>query len=120
MSLTAPNAGEVRERMDRVMDELESGEFNDMKYLEEEPNPDWVTAEEIYWNEKTRLLFTNAEVERLDRYRRRMPNVFFGAEKRYFGENWDTRFVNITVVVFSLVIGFVLSIARVRHMVNRN
>jgi len=43
------------------------------------------TAEQLYVNQKISDLIANAEMEQNDYRRGGKPNVFFGAEKRYFG-----------------------------------
>ncbi|QQL44016.1 ATP-binding cassette domain-containing protein [Sulfuriroseicoccus oceanibius] len=120
MGLAAQEPDEVRDRIEDVLVDLRNGTFDDLAYLDEEFDESWTEASDLYWNEKTRLLFTNAEVERLDIYREKMPNVFFGSKKLYLGQKWDTRWVNLLVVGVSLLGGFLFSVARVRYMVNRN
>jgi len=53
-----------------------------------------VTAEQIYVNQKVSDLISNAEMEQSDYRRGNRPNVFFGAQKQYFG-------VKISVFVFN-------------------
>src|SRR5213596_4150537 len=53
-----------------------------------------VTAEQIYVNQKVSDLISNAEMEQSDYRRGNRPNVFFGAQKGYFG-------VKIGVFVFN-------------------
>ena len=44
-----------------------------------------ITAEQIYVNQKVSDLISNAEMEQSDYRRGNRPNVFFGAEKHFFG-----------------------------------
>ena len=44
-----------------------------------------ITAEQLYVNQKISDLIANAEMEQSDYRRGGKPNVFFGAQKRYFG-----------------------------------
>ena len=56
-----------------------------------------VTAEQIYVNQKVSDLISNAEMEQSDYRRGDRPNVFFGAQKHYFG-------VRIGVFVFNTIV----------------
>jgi ABC-type multidrug transport system ATPase subunit len=56
-----------------------------------------VTAETLYSNQKVSDLISNAEMEQNDYRRGGKPNVFFGAEKRYFG-------IAIGVFVFNTIV----------------
>jgi ABC-type multidrug transport system ATPase subunit len=56
-----------------------------------------VTAEQIYVNQKVSDLISNAEMEQSDYRRGNRPNVFFGAQKNYFG-------VKIGVFVFNTLV----------------
>jgi ABC-type multidrug transport system permease subunit len=56
-----------------------------------------VTAEQIYVNQKVSDLISNAEMEQSDYRRGDRPNVFFGAQKHYFG-------VKISVFVFNTIV----------------
>src|SRR3989475_1185486 len=55
-----------------------------------------ITAEQIYVNQKVSDLISNAEMEQSDYRRGNRPNVFFGAEKRFFG-------IKIGVFVFNTI-----------------
>ena len=56
-----------------------------------------VTAEQIYVNQKVADLISNAEMEQSDYRRGSRPNVFFGAQKRFFG-------IKISVFVFNTIV----------------
>jgi ABC-type multidrug transport system ATPase subunit len=56
-----------------------------------------VTAEQVYTNQKVSDLISNAEMEQSDYRRGNRPNVFFGAQKRFFG-------INVSVFVFNTII----------------
>jgi ABC-type multidrug transport system ATPase subunit len=60
-----------------------------------------VTAEQIYVNQKVADLISNAEMEQSDYRRGNRPNVFFGAEKRYFGIKIGAFVFNTTVLMAS-------------------
>jgi hypothetical protein len=60
-----------------------------------------VTAEQIYINQKVSDLIANAEMDQSDYRRGNKPNVFFGAEKRYFGIKFGVFFFNTAVLVLS-------------------
>jgi len=68
-----------------------------------------VTAEQLYLNQKVSDLISNAEMEQSDYRRGSRPNVFFGAEKSYFGVKatvflWNT----LVLIASSLGLLFVL------------
>ncbi len=56
-----------------------------------------VTAEQVYTNQKVSDLISNAEMEQSDYRRGSQPNVFFGAQKRFFG-------INVSVFVFNTIV----------------
>jgi hypothetical protein len=60
-----------------------------------------VTAEQLYVNQKVSDLISNAEMEQSDYRRGSRPNVFFGAEKRYFGVTANVFFWNTLVLLGS-------------------
>jgi hypothetical protein len=60
-----------------------------------------VTAEQLYVNQKVSDLISNAEMEQSDYRRGSHPNVFFGAEKRYFGIKANAFFWNTLVLMGS-------------------
>ncbi len=73
-----------------------------------------ITAEQIYVNQKVSDLISNAEMEQSDYRRGNRPNVFFGAQKHYFG-------INIGVFVFNttLLIGSALGLLALLHWILR-
>ncbi len=60
-----------------------------------------ITAEQIYVNQKVSDLISNAEMEQSDYRRGNRPNVFFGAQKRYFGIKVGVFAFNTTVLIIS-------------------
>ncbi len=62
-----------------------------------------VTAEQIYVNQKVSDLISNAEMEQSDYRRGNQPNVFFGAQKRYFGIKIGAFVFNTTVLIGSML-----------------
>src|SRR5438094_7258981 len=60
-----------------------------------------ITAEQIYVNQKVTDLISNAEMEQSDYRRGNRPNVFFGAQKRYFGIKVGVLAFNTTVLIMS-------------------
>jgi ABC-type multidrug transport system ATPase subunit len=62
-----------------------------------------VTAEQIYVNQKVSDLISNAEMEQSDYRRGNRPNVFFGAQKRYFGIRFSAFVFNTTVLIGSML-----------------
>ena len=60
-----------------------------------------VTAEQIYGNQKVSDLMSNAEMDQSDYRRGNKPNVFFGAQKRYFGIKFGVFFFNTSVLILS-------------------
>jgi hypothetical protein len=60
-----------------------------------------VTAEQIYVNQKVSDLMANAEMDQSDYRRGNKPNVFFGAQKRYFGIKFGVFFFNTSVLILS-------------------
>jgi len=60
-----------------------------------------VTAEQIYVNQKVSDLISNAEMEQSDYRRGNRPNVFFGAQKTYFGIKIGAFVFNTTVLIGS-------------------
>jgi hypothetical protein len=73
-----------------------------------------VTAEQLYVNQKVSDLISNAEMEQSDYRRGSRPNVFFGAEKRYFG-------VRTTVFVWNtlVLVGSTLGLLTLLHWILR-
>jgi hypothetical protein len=60
-----------------------------------------ITAEQIYLNQKVSDLMSNAEMDQSDYRRGNKPNVFFGAQKRYFGIKFGVFFFNTAVLILS-------------------
>ena len=60
-----------------------------------------ITAEQIYVNQKVSDLIANAEMDQNDYRRGNKPNVFFGAQKRYFGINFSVFFFDTGVLILS-------------------
>jgi hypothetical protein len=60
-----------------------------------------VTAEQLYVNQKISDLTANAEMEQDDYRRGGKPNVFFGAQKRYFGQAVSVLTFNSAVLLAS-------------------
>jgi len=60
-----------------------------------------ITAEQIYVNQKVSDLMSNAEMDQSDYRRGNKPNVFFGAQKRYFGIKFGVFFFNTAVLLLS-------------------
>ena len=93
--------------------DFEAGTLDPSKYARRLRNEDGVRARDVYWNEKTRLLYEKAEIERTDNRRNQMPNVFFGAKKMYFQSEWGTLGVNLVVLIGFILIGFAACVIRV-------
>jgi hypothetical protein len=81
-----------------------------------------VTAERLYENQKISDLTANAEMEQNDYRRGGKPNVFFGAQKRYFGESISVFTFNSGVLVASslFLLALLHSILRRQLKVRRN
>ena len=60
-----------------------------------------ITAEQIYVNQKVSDLISNAEMEQSDYRRGNRPNVFFGAQKQYFGIKVGVFAFNTAVLIVS-------------------
>ena len=60
-----------------------------------------ITAEQLYVNQKISDLIGNAEMEQSDYRRGGKPNVFFGAEKRYFNKSISVFTYNTAVLLIS-------------------
>jgi hypothetical protein len=73
-----------------------------------------VTAEQIYVNQKVADLMSNAEMEQNDYRRGNKPNVFFGAEKRYFGIKLGVFTFN-TVVLLASTLGLLVLLHWILH-----
>ena len=81
-----------------------------------------VTAEQLYVNQKISDLISNAEMEQNDYRRGGKPNVFFGADKRYFGVKVGVFWFNTAVLVGSALglLGLLHWILRRQLEVRRN
>ena len=73
--------------------------YEDFLPDEGEPEDELVSIIDVYENQKIRDLVTKAEMEREDKYRKVKPNVFFGLEKRYFGNTVRTLTANAVVLL---------------------
>jgi len=73
-----------------------------------------VTAEQLFVNQKVSDLIANAEMEQSDYRRGGKPNVFFGAQKRYFGST-----VNVFVFNTGVLIGSSLCLLLLLHWILR-
>jgi hypothetical protein len=73
-----------------------------------------ITAEQLYLNQKISDLIGNAEMEQSDYRRGGKPNVFFGAQKRYFG-------AQVSVFVFNtlVLVGSSLGLLWLLHLILR-
>jgi ABC-type multidrug transport system ATPase subunit len=80
-----------------------------------------VTAEQLYVNQKVSDLISNAEMEQSDYRRGTRPNVFFGAEKRYFGIKGNVFAWNTMVLIGSslALLGFLHWVLRRQLEVRR-
>jgi hypothetical protein len=80
-----------------------------------------ITAEQLYVNQKVSDLIANAEMEQNDYRRGGKPNVFFGAQKRYFGWTISVFVFNTAVLIGSSVglLGLLLWILRRQLEVRR-
>jgi ABC transport system ATP-binding/permease protein len=67
-----------------------------------------VTAEQIYVNQKVSDLISKSDMEQNDYRRGNKPNVFFGAEKRYFGMKFGVFTFNTIVLIASMLVLLVL------------
>src|SRR5215831_11736906 len=81
-----------------------------------------ITAEQIYVNQKVSDLMSNAEMDQSDYRRGNKPNVFFGAQKRYFGLKFGVFFFNTAVLILSALglLGLLHWILRRELKVRRN
>ncbi|MGZ4982799.1 MAG: ABC transporter permease, partial [Chthoniobacterales bacterium] len=60
-----------------------------------------VTAEQLYINQKVSDLISNAEMEQNDYRRGGKPNVFFGAQKRFYFGTWFNHEIAFKIGVFT-------------------
>ena len=61
-----------------------------------------ITAEQLYVNQKVSDLISNAEMEQSDYRRGSKPNVFFGLQKRYFGQESGRVYVSTRCVLIAI------------------
>jgi ABC-type multidrug transport system ATPase subunit len=62
-----------------------------------------ITAEQLYVNQKVSDLISKAEMEQNDYRRGKKPNVFFGLEKRYFGQKFGVFTFDTSVLMVSML-----------------
>jgi hypothetical protein len=97
--LEAKSADDVDHYL-RVIDQVLNGKRPFHRGIFKEANGP-VTAEQLYLNQKISDLISNAEMEQSDYRRGSRPNVFFGAEKRYFGMKANVFLWNTLVLLGS-------------------
>ena len=99
--LEAKSAGELDHYL-RLIDKILDGDRPFRRALFTEATGP-VTAEQLYVNQKVSDLISNAEMEQSDYRRGSRPNVFFGAEKRYFAITANVFVWNTLVLIGSTV-----------------
>ena len=62
-----------------------------------------ITAEQLYVNQKVSDLISKAEMEQNDYRRGKKPNVFFGLQKRYFGQKFGVFTFDTSVLIASML-----------------
>jgi ABC transport system ATP-binding/permease protein len=62
-----------------------------------------ITAEQLYVNQKVSDLISKAEMEQNDYRRGKKPNVFFGLQKRYFGQKIGVFTFDTSVLIASML-----------------
>jgi len=70
-----------------------------------------ITAEQLYVNQKVSDLISKAEMEQNDYRRGKKPNVFFGLQKRYFGQKFRVEcgvFTFDTTVLIASMLGLLV------------
>jgi hypothetical protein len=97
--LEAKSADEL-DRYLRLVDQILNGKRPFDRALFKNANGP-ITAEQIYVNQKVSDLMSNAEMDQSDYRRGNKPNVFFGAQKRYFGLKFGIFFFNTAVLILS-------------------
>src|SRR5438477_2649042 len=97
--LEAKSAGELDRYLSLVDQVLDRKRPFDRSLFKNASGP--ITAEQIYVNQKVSDLISNAEMEQSDYRRGNRPNVFFGAEKHYFGIKIGAFVFNTAVLVVS-------------------
>ena len=97
--LEGKSGGDIDRFLKAIDPVLEGEKPFDRTIFKEAAGP--VTAEQLYVNQKVSDLISNAEMEQSDYRRGSRPNVFFGAEKRYFGINGNVFVWNTLVLICS-------------------
>ena len=97
--LEAKSVGELDHYLGLVDQVLNGKTSFDRALFKDATGP--ITAEQIYLNQKVSDLMSNAEMDQSDYRRGNKPNVFFGAQKRYFGIKFGVFFFNTAVLVLS-------------------
>jgi hypothetical protein len=77
-----------------------------------------ITAEQLYVNQKVSDLISKAEMEQNDYRRGKKPNVFFGLQKRYFGQKFGAQFGVFTFDT-SVLIASILGLLVLLHWILR-
>ncbi len=118
--LEANSAAELDRYLSQIDQVLEGRRPFDRALFQDANGP--VTAEQLYVNQKVSDLISNAEMEQNDYRRGGKPNVFFGAEKRYFGVKVGVFWFNTAVLVGSALalLGLLHWILRRQLEVRRN
>jgi hypothetical protein len=126
-SLHERNPGALHRRLTRILNEVKAHTFEPTKHDVKERQ---VTAEELYQNKKLADLISKAEFEVGD-YRRRVrekeidpaqvppPNVFFGKQKRYLGQDWPTLKANSVALLGFILAPLVLLYFTLRRQLRR-
>ncbi|MEP6976150.1 MAG: ATP-binding cassette domain-containing protein, partial [Spartobacteria bacterium] len=97
--LEAPSVGELKRYLG-VIDRVLSGKTAFHRDAFSKANGP-ITAEQLFVNQKISDLIANAEMEQSDYRRGGKPNVFFGAQKRYFGATVSVFAFNTAIMVGS-------------------
>jgi ABC transport system ATP-binding/permease protein len=97
--LEAKSVGELDRHLGLVDQILDRKRPFDRALFKDANGP--ITAEQIYVNQKVSDLISNAEMEQNDYRRGNRPNVFFGAQKNYFGIKIGAFAFNTTVLIVS-------------------
>ncbi len=97
--LEGKSAGEVDNYLKLIDPVLDGKKRFDRSLFKGTAGP--VTAEQLYVNQKVSDLISNAEMEQSDYRRGSRPNVFFGAQKSYFGMKANVFAWNTMVLIGS-------------------
>ena len=114
--MSAPSANAIADKLRNFRADFLAGTLDPMAYAKPEKATSTLRARDVYWNEKTRLLYEKAEIERTDNRRAVMPNVFFGARKTYADSEWNTLDINLLVLSLFILAGFSACVFRVRQL----